>query len=172
MDDAILGTGAIGAVSVPPSKPPIEIVADGRESVVREFVSDDAADPKALSTYENRRLAERAVRKQLSTSRYPCALVWETDHSVGGLLWNDQFKRLRVSYSQLQRAWTVAPVTDEFMFCSLQEHRHACRFARSIQREYEFKHLEIQTKAGAIDRLIGHRFLRQSITDSGVQFTR
>lgn len=172
MDDAILDTGAIGAVSVPPSKPPIEIVADGRESVVREFVADADSEPRVLSSYENRRLAERAVRKQLSTSRYPCALVWETDHSVGGLLWNDQFKRLRVEYSQLLRAWTVAPVTDEFMFCSLAEHRHACRFARSIQRTYEFKHLEVRTKTGTVDRLIDHRFLRQSITDSGVQFTR
>lgn len=172
MDDSIVGTGAIGAISVPPNKPPIEIIADGRESVVREVGSDNDTDPTVLSTYENRRLAERAVRKELSTSRYPCALVWETEQSVGGLLWNDQFKRLRVTYSQLQQAWVVTPVADEFMFCSLREHRHACRFARSIQRTYEFKHLEVQTKDGREGRLIDHRFLRQSITDSGVQFSR
>lgn len=171
MDAEILGTGAIGAISVPDSKPPIEIVADGRESVVREFVTD-GSKPRVLSRYENRRLAERAVRKQLSNSRYPCALVWETTQSVGGLLWNDQFKRLQVTYSQLLAAWMVAPATDEFMFCALDDNQQACRFAKSIQRNYEFKHLEIQTKAGATDRIIDHRFLRQSITDSGVQFTR
>lgn len=171
MDEEILGTGAIGAISVPDSKPPIEIVADGRESVVREFVTD-GTKPRVLSRYENRRLAERAVRKQLSNSRYPCALVWETEQSVGGLLWNDQFKRLQVTYSQLLAAWTVAPATDEFMFCALENKQQACRFAKSIQRDYEFKHLEVQTKAGATDRIIDHRFLRESITDSGVQFTR
>lgn len=171
MDEEILGTGAIGAISVPDSKPPIEIVADGRESVVREFVTD-GTKPRVLSRYENRRLAERAVRKQLSNSRYPCALVWETTQSVGGLLWNDQFKRLQVTYSQLLAAWMVAPATDEFMFCALENKQQACRFAKSIQRDYEFKHLEIQTKAGTTDRIIDHRFLRQSITDSGVQFTR
>jgi hypothetical protein len=58
------------------------------------------------------------------------------------------------------------------MFCALDDNQQACRFAKSIQRDYEFKHLEIQTKAGATDRIIDHRFLRQSITDSGVQFTR
>ncbi len=171
MDTAILGTGAIGAISVPDSKPPIEIVVDGRESVVREFVTDDSK-PQVLSQYENRRLAERAVRKQLSNSRYPCAVVWETDQSVGGLLWNDQFERLQVTYSELLVAWMVAPTTDEFMFCALEYNRQACRFAKSIQRDYEFKHLELRTKAGAVDRVIDHRFLRQSITDSGVQFSR
>mgnify|MGYP006876430313 CR=1 FL=1 len=98
VDAAILGTGAIGAISVPASKPPIEIVTDGRESVVREFVTD-GSKPQVLSRYENRRLAERAVRKQLSNIRYPCALVCETEQSVGGLLWNYQFKRLQVTYS-------------------------------------------------------------------------
>ncbi len=171
MDAEILGTGAIGAISVPASKPPIEIVSDGRESVVREFVTD-GTKPRVLSRYENRRLAERAVRKQLSNSRYPCALVWETKQSVGGLLWNDQFKRLQVTYSQLLAAWMVAPVTDEFMFCALDDNQQACRFAKSIQRDYEFKQLELRTKRGAVDRVIDHRFLRQSITDSGVQFTR
>ena len=172
MDEEILGTGAIGAISVPPSKPPIEIVADGRASVVREFRTDADAEPTVLSTYENRRLAERAVRKQLSRSRYPCALVWETERSVGGLLWNDQFKRLEVRYSRLLQAWTVAPATDEFMFCSLTDAKQAYRFARSIQRAYEFKHLDVRTEAGSIDRSIDHRFLRQSITDSVVQFSR
>ena len=171
MDAEILGTGAIGAISVPASKPPIEIVSDGRESVVREFVTD-GSKPRVLSRYENRRLAERAVRKQLSNSRYPCALVWETEHSVGGLLWNDQFKRLQVVYSQLLAAWMVAPVTDEFMFCALEDNQQACRFAKSIQRDYEFKQLELRRKNGVVDRVIDHRFLRQSITDSGVQFTR
>ncbi|ERH06548.1 MAG: hypothetical protein J07HN4v3_02168 [Halonotius sp. J07HN4] len=171
MDAAILGTGAIGAISVPASKPPIEIVVDGRESVVREFVTD-GSKPQVLSQYENRRLAERAVRKQLSNSRYPCAVVWETKQSVGGLLWNDQFKRLQVTYSELLAAWIVAPTTDEFMFCALEHNQQACRFAKSIQRDYEFKHLELRTKAGAVDRVIDHRFLRQSITDSGVQFSR
>ena len=171
MDAEILGTGAIGAISVPASKPPIEIVSDGRESVVREFVTD-GSKPRVLSRYENRRLAERAVRKQLSNSRYPCALVWETEHSVGGLLWNDQFKRLQVVYSQLLAAWMVAPVTDEFMFCALEDNQQACRFAKSIQRDYEFKQLELRRKNGVVDRVIDHRFLRQSITDSGVQFSR
>jgi len=171
VDAEILGTGAIGAISVPASKPPIEIVSDGRESVVREFVTD-GSKPRVLSRYENRRLAERAVRKQLSNSRYPCALVWETEHSVGGLLWNDQFKRLQVVYSQLLAAWMVAPVTDEFMFCALEDNQQACRFAKSIQRDYEFKQLELRRKNGVVDRVIDHRFLRQSITDSGVQFTR
>ena len=171
MDAEILGTGSIGAISVPASKPPIEIVSDGRESVVREFVTD-GSKPRVLSRYENRRLAERAVRKQLSNSRYPCALVWETEHSVGGLLWNDQFKRLQVVYSQLLAAWMVAPVTDEFMFCALEDNQQACRFAKSIQRDYEFKQLELRRKNGVVDRVIDHRFLRQSITDSGVQFTR
>ena len=171
MDAEILGTGAIGAISVPASKPPIEIVSDGRESVVREFVTD-GSKPRVLSRYENRRLAERAVRKQLSNSRYPCALVWETKQSVGGLLWNDQFKRLQVTYSQLLAAWMVAPVTDEFMFCALDENQQACRFAKSIQRDYEFKQLELRTKGGAVDRVIDHRLLRQSIMASAVQFTR
>jgi len=171
VDAEILGTGAIGAISVPASKPPIEIVSDGRESVVREFVTD-GSKPRVLSRYENRRLAERAVRKQLSNSRYPCALVWETEHSVGGLLWNDQFKRLQVVYSQLLAAWMVAPVTDEFMFCALEDNQQACRFAKSIQRDYEFKQLELRRKNGVVDRVIDHRFLRQSITDSGVQFSR
>ncbi|ESS09092.1 MAG: hypothetical protein A07HN63_01302 [uncultured archaeon A07HN63] len=172
MDTDIVGVGSVGAVDPPAAKPPIEVRTGEERCVVREFQPDssDEADDGVISEYRNQRKAEQAVTKQLSNSRYPCALYWETDTSVGSIHWNDLFEHLRVEYSPFLRAWKVVPAEDHFMFCSVYDFKQACRYAKSIQHHYEFKHLEIRSREGDIRKLVDHRFLRQSITESGVQF--
>ncbi|TQQ82888.1 hypothetical protein EGH24_05475 [Halonotius terrestris] len=174
VDDEVLGTGSIGAVDIPSCKPPIEVLTGNGECLVREYqpgaaASETAAD-SLISTYRDQRKAEQAVTKQLSNSRYPCALYWETDTSVGNIHWNDLFTHLRVEYSPFLQSWTVVPKADHFMYCSVYDFKQACRLAKKIQKEYNFKHLELCSRAGAVEKVIDHRFLRQSITESGVQF--
>lgn len=166
MDSEVVPTGAIGAVTPPAPKPPIEVVRPDQQCIVREFQGE------TLSTYKTQREAERAVTAQLSNSRYPCALYWETHNSVGNVHWNDLFERLRVEYSPFLRAWKIVPVDDHFMFGAVEEYKQACRLAKSVQKCYEFKHLELCSESGVVEKVVDHRFLRQSITDSGVQFSR
>lgn len=172
--DEVLGVGAIGAIDLPPCKPPIEVLTGNGECLVREYqpsaAASEAGDDAVISTYRNQRKAEQAVTKQLSNSRYPCALYWETDTSVGNIHWNDLFTHLRVEYSPFLQSWTVVPKADHFMFCSVDGFKQACRLAKRIQRAYNFKHLELCSRAGVVEKVIDHRFLRESITESGVQF--
>lgn len=166
MDSEVVPTGAIGAITLPSPKPPLELVRPDEECIVREFQDGDV-----LSTYKTQREAERAVTAQLSNSRYPCALYWETATSVGNIHWNELFERLRVEYSPYLRSWKITPADDHFMFCSVDEYKQACRLAKTVQREFEFKQLELCSKSGAVEKVIEHRYLRQSLTESGVQFT-
>ena len=172
MDTDIVGAGSVGAVDPPAAKPPIEVRTGDQRCIVREFQPDssDETEDGIISEYRNQRKAEQAVTKQLSNSRYPCALYWETDTSVGSIHWNDLFETLRVEYSPFLQAWKVVPTEDHFMFCSVYDFKQACRYAKSIQKQFVFKHLEIRDRQGGLEKVVDHRFLRQSITDSGVQF--
>lgn len=171
MDSDIVGAGSVGAVDLPSAKPPIEVRTGDDHCVVREFRPDtEDTDDGVISEYATQRKAEQAVTSQLSRSRYPCALYWETDTSVGNIHWNDLFEVLRVEYSPFLRSWKVVPAADHFMFCSVYDFRQACRYAKSIQKQYDFKQLEIRGHDGELHKVIDHRFLRQSITASGVQF--
>ena len=178
VDDDIVGVGAIGAIDIPACKPPIEVLTVDDKSIVREYrhgpsTADTATDgdDAVLSTYRSQRQAEQAVTKQLSNSRYPCALYWETETSVGNVHWNDRFSHLRVEYSPFLQSWKVVPKGDHFTFCSVDDFKTACRFAKRIQKRYNFKYVELCSRNGTVEKVIDHRFLRQSITESGVQFS-
>lgn len=171
VDSDIVGVGSVGAIDPPSAKPPIEVRTDNDQCVVREFRPEAGDDADVvISEYRNQRKAEQAVTKQLSNSRYPCALYWETDTSVGSIHWNDLFETLRVGYSPFLRSWKVVPANDHFMFCSLYDFKQACRYAKSIQDQFAFKQLEIRSRDGTLQKVVDHQFLRQSITESGVQF--
>jgi hypothetical protein len=170
-DDFRLASSEIGAISQPPCEPPIEILEAGREWLVREFkIKQD--DVTVYSSHSSRIDAMRAGQERMDEHRHPCLLRWDTPDSVGDIYWNELFECLRVERSDLLDGWVVVPGDDFFVFQCADDVEHAFRYARAVQRQYDFKHLEVRAEDGTVEKSVDHRFLRHSITDSGVRFDR
>jgi hypothetical protein len=101
---------------------------------------------------------------------HPCALRWDSPLSVGNLYWNPLFERLEVRYDELLEAWTVVPAQGTCAIDVVRSREVACKRAKQIQHDYDFKHLRAYDATGTEFEERDHRFLRHDITSAGVRF--
>ena len=162
---------AIGTVDLPPSKQPLEVIAGDDGYLVREY-RREPSEATVFSCHERRMTAMRTAAKQLTDEHHPCTLRWDTPNSVGDIYWNEQFESLRVEYSDFLSSWLIVPSTDRFAFASAPSAKQAYKYGKRIQQEYDFRELEVCSPRDEVEKVVEHRFLRHSLTKSGVKFNR
>lgn len=162
---------AIETVELPPSNQPLEVIAGDEGYLVREY-RRDPSEATVFSRHDRRMDAMRTASKQLNREHHPCTLRWDTKNSVGEIYWNEHFESLRVEYSTFLSSWLVVPTSDRFAFASAPSAKEAYRYGKQIQQEYDFKELEVCSRDGEVEKVVEHRFLRHSLTKSGVKFRR
>ena len=160
-----------GAVDQPPCRPPLEIIEADSEWLVREYHLKQG-ETTVFDRHPGRLDAMRAANDKMYADRHPCLLRWDDEDIVGDLYWNELFEVLRVEYSDLLDAWVVVPDSDHFVFRSGSDIEEVCNAARVIQRQYDFKEIEVFDKAGNKRETFDHRFIRHDIAASGVRFQR
>lgn len=160
-----------GASARPPCKPPLELIETDGEWVVREYRrTQDAAS--VFSTHDRRIDAMRAAKDRMERSRHPCLLRWDAPDIVGDIYWNELFECLRVTRSAMLNAWVVVPERDTVVFDVSSDLEAACERAKTIQRAFDFKRLELRSTDGQTKQSIDHRFVRHGIAESGVRYRR
>jgi len=162
---------SIGTVELPPSNQPLEVIAGDEGYLVREY-RRDPHEATVFSRHDRRMTAMRAASKRLTSEHHPCTLRWDTADSVGDIYWNEHFESLRVEYSDFLSSWLIVPATERFTFASAPSAKQAYKYAKQIQQEYDFKELEVCSRDGEVEKVVEHRFIRHSLTKSGVKFNR
>lgn len=166
-----LAPSDIGAIEQPPCRPPLEIIEQNGEWLVREYrLKPQAAT--VFDTHHGRLDAMRAAREKMQTDRHPCLLRWDDTDLVGGLYWNELFEELRVEYSDLLEGWVIVPASDHYLFQAGDSLEPVCQTARAVQRQYDFKRLAVYDTDGTERDSFEHRFIRHDIAASGVHFDR
>jgi hypothetical protein len=151
--------------------PPIEIVEQGRVWLVKPY-QPDAAGGEIFSTHTSKMDAIRATKSKMEADVHPCALRWDSPRSVGNLYWNPLFETLDVRYDELLGVWTIVPADGTCAIDSRQSREAACKRAKVIQREYDFRQLRAYDRSTSECETREHRFLRHNLADSGVRFDR
>jgi Serine/threonine protein kinase len=162
---------AVRTVELPPAKQPLEVIAGDEGYLVREY-RRDPSEAAVFSRYERRMDAMRAASNRVSSEHHPCTLRWDTPDSVGDIYWNEHFESLRVEHSAFLSSWLVVPANDRFAFAAAPSAKEAYKRGKQIQQEYDFRELEICSRQGEVEKVVEHRFLRHSLTKSGVKFNR
>ena len=162
---------SVGTVGLPPCKPPIEVIKDGQEYLLREY-HRNPSQATVFDSYDRRMTAMRAASNKLTTEHHPCTLRWDTPNSVGEIYWNEHFEELRVEYSSFLDAWLVLPREAKFAFASAPNVKRAYKYGKRIQQEYDFQELKVCSRRGKVEKVVEHRFIRHSLTKSGVKFNR
>jgi hypothetical protein len=162
---------AIGTIDLPPSRQPLEVIASDDGYLVREY-RRDPSEATVFSHHDRRMMAMRTASKQLTSEHHPCTLRWDTPNSVGDIYWNEHFESLRVEYSDFLSSWLVVPSTDRFAFASAPSAKKAYKYGKRVQQEYDFKELAVCSRRGEVEKVVEHRFIRHSLTKSGVKFNR
>lgn len=162
---------AVGGASPPPNNQPLEVIETDRGYLLREF-RRNPEQATIFSVHRNRMKAMARASDKLAADRHPCVLRWDSDDSVGEIYWNDRFEVVRVTYSPLLRAWVVVPENEEFVFASTPKVKQAYQYGKQVQEQFFFKHLEVHSKDGSVEKSVEHPFLRQSITDPNIKFNR
>ena len=162
---------AVGTIDLPPSRQPLEVIASDDGYLVREY-RRNPNEATVFSSHDRRMMAMRTASKQLTSEHHPCTLRWDTPNSVGDIYWNEHFESLRVEYSEFLSSWLVVPSTDRFAFASAPSAKKAYKYGKRIQQEYDFKKLAVCSRRGAVEKVVEHRFIRHSLTKSGVKFNR
>jgi hypothetical protein len=152
-----------------PQRSPIEIVEQGRVWVVEQYQQGQRTD-ETLSTHGTQIDAVRSAKTRMEAERRPCTVRWESTHSVSNVYWNPLFDVLTVRYDELLDAWTVAPAESTCAIAASEDRDRACKRAKQIQRDYNFKRLRACDRNGDTTDERPHRFLRHDITRSGVRF--
>jgi hypothetical protein len=116
--------------------------------------------------------AMRAASNKLTADHHPCTPRWDTHNSVGEIYWNEQFETLRVEYSDFLDTWLVVPENDQFAFASAPNVKTAYKYGKQIQQAYDFRELEVCSRRGKVEKVVEHKFIRHSLTKSGVKFNR
>ncbi|TQQ79924.1 serine/threonine protein kinase [Halonotius terrestris] len=161
----------LGTVGLPPCNPPIEVIEGDNRYFVREF-KRNPSEAAVFSTHDRRMTAMRAASNMLTEEHHPCTLRWDTHNSVGEIYWNEHFEELRVEYSPFLEAWLVVPRADQFAFASAPNVKRAYKYGKRIQQEYDFQELKVCSPRGKVEKVVEHRFIRHSLTKSGVKFNR
>ena len=162
---------AIGTIDLPPSRQPLEVIASDDGYLVREY-RRDPSEATVFSHHDRRMMAMRTASKQLTSEHHPCTLRWDTPNSVGDIYWNEHFESLRVEYSDFLSSWLVVPSTDRFAFASAPSAKKAYKYGKRVQQEYDFRELAVCSRRGEVEKVVEHRFIRHSLTKSGVKFNR
>ena len=162
---------AVGEVGLPPCKQPIEVFETDEGYLVREF-HRDPSNATVFSTHDRRMTAMRAASNKLTEDHHPCTLRWDTHNSVGEIYWNENFESLRVERSDFLDTWVVVPKQDQFAFASAPNVKTAYKYGKQIQQAYDFKELKVCSPRGKVEKVVEHRFIRHSLTKSGVKFNR
>jgi hypothetical protein len=158
-------------VELPPAKQPLEVIAGDEGYLVREY-RRNPSEAAVFSRHERRMDAMRAAANRVSSEHHPCTLRWDTPDSVGDIYWNEHFESLRVEHSPFLSSWLVVPANDRFAFAAAPSAKEAYKRGKQIQQEYDFRELEICSRQGEVEKVVEHRFLRHSLTKSGVKFNR
>jgi serine/threonine protein kinase len=161
----------VGEVGFPPCKQPVEVFPADGEYLVREFRSEPS-NATVFSSHDKRMAAMRAASNRLTEDNHPCTLRWDSHNSVGDLYWNEHFESLGVEYSELFDAWVVVSKPNAYTFCAAPSAKWAYKDGKRIQQAYDFKQLEICSRQGDCQKTVEHRFIRHSLTKSGVTFNR
>jgi len=159
----------LGAVDPPPCRPPLEIVKQGDEWVTEAY-RGGARDGETFGSFDGRLDAMQAAQEKMQQERYPCIVRWDAEDVVGGLYWNDDFEQLEVRYDGILDAWAIVPENGYFLFQAGDQYDEVAEYAQAVQREYDFKHLELYSMEDEPRQTVDHRFLRHSIAESGVRF--
>jgi len=154
-----------------PHNPPIEIRQEGQVWVVAVY-DRGVHDGTTYSTEDTGMDALRAAKARMESDRHPCVVRWESPDSVRNVYWNPDFEYLDVRYDPLVDAWTVVPGGGTCALEVCASRADAQGRAKTIQREYDFKHLRVYDRDGTCREERDHRFLRHDVTDSGVRFDR
>ena len=162
---------SVGDIGLPPCKQPVEVFETDDGYLVREFYRDPSR-ATVFSTHDRRMTAMRAASNKLTDDHHPCTLRWDTHNSVGEIYWNEHFQSLRVEYSDLLEAWLIVPKQDQFAFASAPNVKTAYKYGKQIQQAYDFKELKVCSRRGQVEKIVEHRFMRHSLTKSGVKFNR
>ncbi|MFC7133614.1 MULTISPECIES: hypothetical protein [Salinibaculum] len=169
--DATLPSSLVGATAPPPCRPPLEIIERNGEWRLREYARRAGAG-REFSTHRTRMDAMRAGEDRMNEDRHPCLLRWDDEDVVGDIYWNTLFESVHVTYSEFLTAWVVIPGDGHYVFQASEDLSEACEYGKAIQRQYDFKELEVLTVDGGVRDVREHRFLRHSIAASGVRFKR
>lgn len=161
----------VGGASPPPRKQPLEVIEIEQGYVCREF-RHNPEKAAVFSVHDRRMEAMAAASDRLEADRHPCTLRWDSESSVGDIYWNDLFSTLRVTYSQFLKKWVVVPEGERYIFGSASEVKQAFEYGTQAQEQFNFKHLEVQTRDGTVKKTVEHPFLRESITDPNMKFNR
>jgi hypothetical protein len=165
------GSASSRADNVPslPERPPLEIAEQGQVWVVRAY-DRGSTDSAVFSTHDSQIDAVRATKTKMEEATHPCALRWDSPVSVGNLYWNPLFERIEVRYDELLEAWTIVPAQGTCAVADAETREAACKRAKQIQHDYDFKHLRAYNAPGSEFEERDHRFLRHDITSAGVRF--
>jgi len=158
-------------IEPPPCRPPLELVEGGSQWVLEAY-NQGRRDGETYSTHDSQMGAMRAGKRRMDEYGHPCLLRWESSDSVGTMYWNPLFERLQVHRDRLTGQWVVVPESGSIPFYTTDRQELAVKYARRVQREYDFRHLDLHAENGAKRRTIDHRFLRHEIDRSGVTFNR
>jgi len=161
----------LGEVGLPPCNSPIEVIEGDNRYFVREY-KRKPSEATVFSTHDRRMTAMRAASNKLTADHHPCTLRWDTHDSVGEIYWNEHFEELRVEYSPFLEAWLVVPRADNFAFASAPNVKRAYKYGKQIQQQYDFQELKVCSQRGQVEKVVEHRFIRHSLTKSGVKFKR
>jgi hypothetical protein len=161
----------VGEVGLPPCKPPVEVYETEDGYLLREFQRDPST-ATVFSQHDRRMTAMRAASNKLNEDHHPCSLRWDTHNSVGEIYWNEHFESLRVEHSGFLETWLVIPSQDQFAFASAPNVKKAYKYGKQIQQAYDFKELKVCSPSGKVEKVVEHRFIRHSLTKSGVKFNR
>lgn len=158
-------------IEPPPCRPPLELVEGGSRWVLEAY-NQGHRDGETYSTHDSQMEAMRAGKRRMDDEGHPCLLRWESADSVGTMYWNPLFERLQVRPDRLTGVWVVVPESSQIPFYTTGRQELAVRYAREVQRTYDFRHLDLHAENGTKRRTIDHRFLRHEIDRSGVKFKR
>lgn len=150
-------------------QPPLEIVEQGRVWLVKVY-RRGGADGEIFSTHDTQMDAVRATKTKMEEDNHPCALRWDAPESVGNLYWNPLFEYLEVRHDELLDVWSIVPAEGTFAMDSRPFRGQACKRAKQIQHDYNFKHLRAYDESTDEFEEHDHRFIRHDITSSGVRF--
>ena len=160
-----------GESHAPPREQPLEVIETDRGYVLREFCRDPE-EATVFSVHRERMKAMAAASDRLEATHHRCILRWDSEDSVGEIYWDDTFETVRVEYSRTLKLWVVVLADEHYVFASTDDVKGAYEYGKQVQEQYFFKHLEVCSEHGDVEKTVDHPFLRKSITDPHIKFNR